>query len=379
MLLGVNWIRLFAACALVAAALAAYPLRVSRNMRDSEVPWTAARRAAAAEALYRAEDEHYQFKYLPAFAVLAIPLGLLPLPAAKVVWFLSSVGLLVVLIALSIRMLPEQRRPTAVLVMSAVVVLGKFYARELDLGQVNLPFSVAAIGAFLAMKARREMLAATLLVLTIAIKPYGVLLLPVLLAQRHKATIVATAIGVCLLLLVPVPLYGLSGTIGLHESWWHTVADSTAPNLLSLDNVSLASMYAKWVGIGMLSVTLATVSAFALLGFVVIVFLRRQSVTFPEGLEGSLLLLLIPLLSPQGWDYVLLMATPAVIYLANYLDQLPGLWRPLTIVTALTIGLSLWDLMGRAAYSAFMAAAALSVCAVVLVAALGTLRLRAVA
>jgi hypothetical protein len=129
----------------------------------------------------------------------------------------------------------------------------------------------------------------------------------------------------------------------------------------------------------MLSVTLATVSAFALLGFVVIVFLRRQSVTFPEGLEGSLLLLLIPLLSPQGWDYVLLMATPAVIYLANYLDQLPGLWRPLTIVTALTIGLSLWDLMGRAAYSAFMAAAALSVCAVVLVAALGTLRLRAVA
>ena len=39
----------------------------------------------------------------------------------------------------------------------------------------------------------------------------------------------------------------------------------------------------------------------------------------------------------------------------------------MTVATALTIGLSIWDLMGRAAYSAFMAAAVLSVCAIVLV------------
>jgi hypothetical protein len=102
-------------------------------------------------------------------------------------------------------------------------------------------------------------------------------------------------------------------------------------------------------------------------------------VPFPEGLEGSLLLLLIPLLSPQGWDYVLLMATPAIVYLANYSDRLPVPLRVSTIVAALTIGLSIWDIMGRAAYSAFMAAAVLSVCALVLVAALTTLRLRAVA
>ena len=147
-------------------------------MRDFEVPWTAAGRAAAAEPLYRAEDEHYQFKYLPAFAVLAIPLGLLPLPAAKGIWFVGSVVLLIALMSLSVRLLPEQRKPTAFLVVSAIVVLAKFYARELDLGQVNLLFGVAAAGALLAMKARREMLAAALIVLTVAIKPYGVLLLP---------------------------------------------------------------------------------------------------------------------------------------------------------------------------------------------------------
>ena len=275
--------RLFAASLLLAAALGAYPLRVSQNMRDFEVWWTAAVRASAAQPLFRADDGHYQFKYLPAFAVLAMPLGVLPLPVAKPAWFFISVALIVALIAFSIRLLPEQRRPTWVLAVMVVLVMGKFYARELDLGQVNLVFTVAATAAFLAMKVRREMLAAALLVLTVAIKPYGVLLLPGLVVRRQRATAVAAAIGVGLLLLLPVPLYGVAGTIDLHWSWWQTVTATTPPNLLTPDNVSLASMYAKWLGMSALSVMLATASSLALLGAAAIVFLRRRSVSFPEG------------------------------------------------------------------------------------------------
>lgn len=374
-----NIVRLVAACALLAAALGAFVLRVSRDMHDSEVPWTAARRAAAAEPLYRAEDEHYQFKYLPAFAVLAIPLGVMPLAVAKGVWFVGSVALLVGLMTLSVRLLPEQRKPTTLLVVSAIVVLAKFYARELDMGQVNLPFAMAVTGALLAMKTKRDLLAATLIVLSIAIKPYGALLLPVVVARRQRVGIVAAAIGCLLLLLLPVPLYGWSGTVDLHESWWETVTETTAPNLLNPDNVSLASLYAKWLGMTFLSTILAAASALGLLAAVMMVFLRRRSIPFPEGLEGSLLLLLIPLLSPQGWDYVLLIATPAIVYLANYLDTLPGPLRVITVIAGLTIGLSLFDIMGRAAYAAFMGAGIISVCALVLVAALTTLRLKAVA
>ena len=364
---------------LAAAAVSAFSLRVSRDMRDFEVPWTAAGRAAAAEPLYRAEDEHYQFKYLPAFAVLAIPLGLVPLPVAKSIWFMASVALLIALVALSVRLLPEQRKPTALLVGTAIVVMAKFYARELDLGQVNLLFAVAATGALLAMKSRHEMLAAALLVLTVAVKPYGVLLVPLALIRRQRAPAVAITIGAALLLLLPVPLYGVARTIDLHQHWWQTVSDSTLPNLLNPDNVSLASMYGKWFGVSVLSMTLAAATAFALLAGVAIVFSRRRGVRFPEGLEGSLLLLLIPLLSPQGWDYVLLIATPAIVYLTNYWDALPGWWRRSTAIAGLTIGLSLFDVMGRAAYAAFMGAAIVSVCTLVLVGALGALRMRAVA
>jgi hypothetical protein len=308
-----------------------------------------------------------------------MPLALLPLPIAKGVWFVGSAVLLIVLMVLSLRLLPEQRKTTTFLVLSAIVVLAKFYARELDMGQVNLPFAAAATGAFLAMKQRREGLASVLLVLTIAIKPYGALLLPLVVARRLPAATVGTGIGVWLLFMLPVPLYGWMGTIELHRSWWQTVTESTAPNLLNPDNVSLASMYGKWLGVGPLAAALATTSGLLLAGAALIVFMRRRSVPFPEGLEGSLLLLLIPLLSPQGWDYVLLIATPAVMYLANYLDDLSRPWRAVTIVAALTIGLSLFDLMGRAAYAAFMGAAVISVCAVALVGALVALRVRAIA
>jgi len=371
--------RLLAACAILAAAIGVFLLRPARDMRDFEVPWTVAHRAAASEPLYRAEDEHYQFKYLPAFAVLAIPLGVMPLPVAKGVWFVASVAMLIALLAVSVHLLPEQRKATWFLVVSAIVVLTKFYARELDMGQVNLAFAAAAAGALLAFKRGRELAAAALLVLTIAIKPYGALLLPIVLARRHRPTTVATGIGTVVLFLLPLPWYGWTGTIALHEDWWKTVTETTAPNLLNPDNVSLAAMYAKWLGIGAVSATLAAVSGLVLAAAMVVVFARRRTVAFPEGLEGSLLLLLIPLLSPQGWDYVLLIATPAVMYLANYQDALPAPFRGLTLVAALTIGLSLFDLMGRAAYAAFMGAAVISVCALALAAALVRLRVSAVA
>ena len=81
-------------------------------MPDFDVYWKIAARAASdAEPLYRTDDGHFQFKYLPAFAVLAIPVGLLPLATAKLLWFATSSASLIVLLRLAVRLPPEQRRP----------------------------------------------------------------------------------------------------------------------------------------------------------------------------------------------------------------------------------------------------------------------------
>jgi len=143
--------------------------------------------------------------------------------------------------------------------------------------------------------------------------------------------------------------------------------------------VSFASMWVKWLGAGTSATLLAVATALVAIGAAVLVFVRRRGLAFPEVLEGSLLLVLVPLLSPQGWDYVLLLAAPAVLVLANYGDRLPTGIRAAAIVAALTMGLSLFDVMGRSRYTVFMEMAAISVCACVLIAAVCSLRLRRVA
>src|SRR5712672_3416774 len=102
--------------ALVSLA-AVFTTRVSRKMPDFEVYRTAGARALAGEPLYRAEDGHFQFKYLPAFAIFAAPLAKVPLPAAKGAWFALSAVLMLVLLGLSLAALPVVRRPPALLIV----------------------------------------------------------------------------------------------------------------------------------------------------------------------------------------------------------------------------------------------------------------------
>jgi hypothetical protein len=371
--------RVAAGILIAVAALTFFAFRASDSMADFEVYWRGATRAAAAEPLYRVGDEHYRFKYFPAFAVMTIPIGLLPLVAAKAVWFTMSALLLALLVRVSLAVLPERRRGGALLAAAAVAVLGKFYGHELVLGQVNALFAALAVCALLAMKRGQERRAGVLLAFTIVVKPYGVLFLPWLLARRKVASLTAAGLTLAAISVLPVPLYGVDGTIALYRDWWATVSETTPSNLLNPDNVSFAGAYAKWFGPGILATTLASITTVASLGLMLVAFLHRRNLTFPEAIEGSVLLMLIPLLSPQGWDYVLLVSTPAVVLLANYLDRLPTTLQAIAGVAGLTMGLSVFDVIGRPAYARFMEIAAVTVCAVALLVALFAMRAKKIA
>lgn len=364
-------------CAVLALLAALFAWKISAKMPDFEVYWRSAIRAASAEPLYREADGHYQFKYLPAAAVLAIPIGTLPLPVAKAVWFGASCGLLAALVAISLALLPERRKPGWFLALVATIAMAKFFGHELVLGQANALLAATAATAVYLLRRRREAIAGALVAFAVVVKPYALILVPWLAARPRAAA--ASAAGMAAALLLPAGLYGWDGDLALHRAWWATVTASTAPNLLNPDNVSLAAMYAKWLGVGRLAAWLAGTTAVALLAAAALVFHRRPDRPFPEGLEAALLLTLMPLLSPQGWDYVFLVATPAIVLLANYEDLLPQPLRAVTIAAVATIAFSLFDVMGRRAYAAFMSVSAISVCFLVVVAALCALRLRRIA
>ena len=76
---------------------------------------------------------------------------------------------------------------------------------------------------------------------------------------------------------------------------------------------------------------------------------------------------------------MLLVATPAIVCLVNYEDRLAPMMRTLTIAAMIVVGFSIYDLIGRTAYRAFMRVSGITLCFFVIIAALAALRQRQIA
>jgi hypothetical protein len=358
----------------VVSIVALFTTRVSRKMPDFEVYRVAAARALDGAPLYRASDGHYQFKYLPSFALLVSPLALVPAATAKALWFGGSAVLMLILLGLSVRAQPRLSRPPALLVVLTFLAMAKFYAHELVLGQANLLFAVVVTLALVCLASGRPLRGGLLLSAAVVVKPYAVLFAPWLLTRRDRRPLAAMTAGLAAAFLAPAARYGLRGAVELHRQWWHTVSATTAPNLLNPDNVSLAAMFTRWFGADSNAGLLAAAAAIGLAVLVGIVIAGRGTLERTDTLEAGLILIAIPLVSPQGWDYVLLIATPAVMLLINQYGAIARGLRPAAAAALAVTALAIYDVMGRAAYAEFMALSAITLCALVEFAALVSLR-----
>jgi hypothetical protein len=97
-------------------------------------------------------------------------------------------------------------------------------------------------------------------------------------------------------------------------------------------------------------------------------------VAHPDYLEIGVLLLLVPLVSPQGWDYVLLLAMPAFVCLIDRFGVLPGPWRVAALAGFLLTSLMIFDLYGRTVYVALTDRGVITIGGILLVASLVRLR-----
>ncbi len=368
------------AFALVGAVFAStYVFKASRRMPDFFVYWQLGGRAAHAESIYRTADGEYQFKYFPEFAPLVIPIGLLPLPVAKAVWYSALVGALFALMRLAVLVLPDVHRTPVAIVTVLLIGLGKSYVEELVLGQINLLLTLLVVTIILMIKRGRDAVAGLLLALAIIVKPYALILALWLLLRRRTRAIVAALAGVIAGFLLLAVVYGLSGAAALHVGWWRTVRDTTVGTLMHPQNVSLAGMYAKWFGATSTAAWLTAATTVALLGLATFLLLSGRDVAAPDGLEVALLIALTPLISPQGWDYVFVVYTPAVAYVVNYADGLPRSVRWLTMMAIAAMGLTLFDLLGRRLYYTLVMNSIPTVGALVVIGSLALLRYRKVA
>jgi hypothetical protein len=151
----------------------------------------------------------------------------------------------------------------------------------------------------------------------------------------------------------------------------------STPGLLSTqDNVSLIALFIKWTGRAQLSRALYLVTVAILALVFLFLMIRGRAIARGIILESALLLTLIPIVSPLGWDYTLLSSVPAVMLVLNHFDIFSRPARAFLSLNLAVAGLSIYDLMGRVLYARFMTLSIITLNFFVLAAFLARLRMK---
>jgi alpha-1,2-mannosyltransferase len=352
-------------------------------MIDFEVNYTAGERLTWGETLYRVEDEHYQFKYPPPAAILYLPLTYLPLNSAKAVWYflviLSSAAILI----LSRNFFPEKKRPTGWILFLPFLVLARYFFREIKLGQINaLNTALLVFMTLVLIRSEKkqsrslEAVSGILWGTAVVLKPYALIFLPYFILRKKGIQLVSGLVFVGFSLAAPALFYGWNGNTEVLQEWIATFSQST-PNLLSTqDNISLFAIFAKWTQNAdwALYPTAVTILGLALLVFIIIK--KRTHVDHPIPLESALLLMCIPLISPLGWDYTLLMAFPGLLIIIHHFPLYPKTGKAGLIINLSVIFFSLYDLLGKELYTSFMSLSVITINFLILVFYLAYLRFK---
>jgi hypothetical protein len=310
---------------------------------------------------------------------VTVPLAVIDIEAAKAIWYAISVGLLLLFVQQSVDLLPARRLRKSTLYWLVALCLLKFVIYELINGQFNLPLAALSMAAFSAARRRQPWLAGALVAAAVFVKPYGLIFVPWLALALGSPALVSFALVMAAGLMLPAAIYGWKGNLDLLAGWWHTVSSTTAPNLFHRHAISFAAMWAKWLQPGRPATIAAGVCVLAAGLLVLLVWRRRRAVPEPAYLEFSLLLLLIPLLSPQGWDYVLLLGAPAFVCLIDRWSDMSYAWRAVTIAGFFLASVTAYDTVGQHLYMVVTNYALVGIGALLLAASLAELRFRALA
>jgi hypothetical protein len=342
-------------------------VRLKRDeLVDFLVPRQAATRVLAGEPLYRPTDGHYQYKYLPAFAFAMVPFSWMPKEVAEFVWFTLTVAMAWALLRLSIGALPDRRTPARHLFWLTLLLNGKFLVKELAFGQFNLPLALLLLGAVIAAQRGRAMAAGISVAAGVLVKPYALVLAPWLIWRMGWRSLVPFGLVLAGGLALPAAVYGWNGNLTLLHEWYRTVTGTTGPNLMGLDNISFASMWAKWIGPGPAAVALAVATVITAAAAGAAMMWRGRRVPNPHYLEAAYFLILVPLLSPQGWDYVLVIALPAYVYLIDRRSELSPSWRAVAVTGVFFTSFTIFDLLRRPLFTWLMSIGAVSIGAVLI-------------
>lgn len=341
--------------------LSVFLFRVQGDMEDFEVNYEAGKRILWGETLYRYEDEHFMFKYFPCSALLYAPLTSFPLPTAKAIWYSLVVICSVFLFYFSHKLISSSRKTNAFLIVLPPLIMAKYFFREIELGQINALVTVILLLMVWQLSSensktspKKDFFSGCLWGLATALKPYAFIFFPYFAIKKKWRALLGGLAFIFLGLLAPSLYYGYKGNLMVLKEWYLTLYQSTPRLLATEDNISIIGFFMKWTGNQTLSLILAGI-VIGVLGLLVLsLVLKGKKVARAEVLECAILLICIPLVSPLGWDYTLIMSVLGVTILVHNIQNYSKLWQTILFINFFIIGFTLYDIVGRELYSRLM-------------------------
>jgi hypothetical protein len=336
-------------------------IKVKDDMEDFEVNYKAGKRLLWGETLYRFEDEHFMFKYFPCSALLYVPLSALPLSAAKAIWYSLVVFCSIFLFYASHKLASSPNKNIGFLIILPPLILARYFFREIELGQINALVTLILLLMIWLMSLekdrssqKREIFSGCFLGLATALKPYSFIFFPYFIMKRKWRAVFSGSVFILLALLTPSLYYGFKGNLAVLKEWYETLSQSTPRLLSTWDNISIIGFFMKWTGNQALSLVITGFVIGILILLVLILVFKGSDVPRAEVLDSSILLICIPLVSPLGWDYTLLMSVLGVTILVYNIRNFSKFWKIILLVNFFIIAFSIYDILGRELYGRFM-------------------------
>lgn len=361
-------------------------------LSDFQVYHKAAGRIVQGENIYQGEmDGFYRYKYSPTAAIFFIPIGMLPLTPAKILYwvFLSSVICIGFYLALRLvrpgfRMLSPAYINN--LILLAALVLGVNIERELHLGQVNQLLLVSYLAIIFLVRSNRTTAAALIWAAGIFLKPFGFILMPYFLVKGKFKLVVYFLLFLIMSALVPAIFTGIDNLPGQYSSWFAELAIelSQKQDLLQDGNHTIFSVLARYTPVRFLAMTpmLATVfqSIILMLISMVVVFLIRRGRDLENRiiLESSFLIGLIPLLSFTSYNAFGFLELALILILFNMPELSKG-QRIFAIAGMVLIGINIHDVVGHKLWVLFNDLSLVAIGAILLLSVLTSMRVRGLA
>jgi hypothetical protein len=186
-------------------------------------------------------------------------------------------------------------------------------------------------------------------------KPYALVFFPYFLLKKRITVILGGGAILSLGFLMPAFFYGIRGYILVHKEWGKTLSLSTPRLIETYDNASFHAFFQKlFMGKGGFWPEALVGASLLIIGSVFLFLMRagqKKSLSRPETLEASFLLLLIPLFSPLGWYYNYLYGLLAVMLILDKIDRFPRWLKYAAVVNLVIIGSALREIFGQALFA----------------------------